>query len=188
MTKKLCVLTALLLNFMLLFSACKKEEAISLYVELAAYRVQGEAVNNFDKKLREAFPQYADMNIKGSSLDDPGVAFQIVVFMFTNEVELFICDASASTKLAAQGDNFFALEDIFTEEEIATFKGKGVVFEKEDDWSNPTGEYSRVCGLDLSDSEAVVELTSLPNPQIFIVASTKNMEAAKEVFKYLATL
>ena len=45
-----------------------------------------------------------------------------------------------------------------------------------------------VCGLDLSDSEAVVELTSLPNPQIFIVASTKNMEAAKEVFKYLATL
>lgn len=170
------------------FSACKKAEEPPLYIEVAAYRVFEEDVNEFAKHMKSVFPEYAEMNVSGSSLDDPGIGFQIVVFMFASEIELFICDASISSKLAAQGENFIPLAQMFTQEELQSFNGKGVTFAKEDDLGGLTGEYSEICGLDLTDSQKVVELTKLPNPQIFIVASTKNMEAAKATFKYLATI
>ncbi len=189
MLKKKVSFLVIILCMIMLFTACKKEEEKpSLYVEVAAYRVYEENVKAFADHMRTAFPQYGDMNVSGSSLDDPGIGFQMVIFMFASEIELLICDAGVSSNLAAQGENFFALSDLFTQEELQSFNGKGVTFAKKDDLGVATGEYSEVCGLELSGSEKVVELTKLPNPQIFIVASTKNMDAAKETFKYLATL
>ncbi|MBQ9832664.1 MAG: hypothetical protein IJO48_02920 [Clostridia bacterium] len=186
--KKYTAFVALILAMLSIFTSCRKTEEASLYVEVVAYRINESDVNNVAAELKKALPNCPDMDVSGISLDDPGAGFQIVVLMFASEIEFFICDASVSEKLAAQGENFIALEDLFSKEELSQFNGTGVSFPKYDDNNVLTGEMSHVCGLDLSESENAVNLTGLENPQIFIVASAKNLEAAKDAFRYMATL
>ena len=72
------------------------------------------------------------------------------------------------------------------EGELASFDGAPIGIPLTDDGGKETGKTSEICGIDLSQNAAVRELTGLSNPQMFILVSSANRDAAKAAFQYLA--
>lgn len=194
MKRKICILCALLGVVMLLTSCwAEMDPPASLYVKLVAPKVEQENVTALLESLKEAFPDVSGdegkgIDVAGICLDESATSFQIVVLMYANEVELLICDAERSAEIAGGGDHFAALDTLFSAEELDRMGGAPVTFYRVDEDGRPTDEISKICGLDLSKNERAVALCGIKRPQIFIVANTKNIEAAKQAFAYLATL
>jgi hypothetical protein len=200
--KKLIPMTLLFLVIAVAVIGCsskkEKSEAISLHVALASAYISDEMAESFASHLKAGLPEYNDgeksisvMGIStGSSEADPMSVMagttRVGAMMASGEVELWICDAENALRYADGGENYVALNTLFTDEELDSFVGTLIRIPITDDEGNKSGELSEICGLDLSKNTTVAELTGIAEPQMFIMAGSANMDAAKAVFEYLA--
>lgn len=200
--KKLLSITFLILGIAIGLIGCsskkKDSETVSLNVALAAKFISEEMVELFSSNLKTGLPEYNDGEksisvlgiTTGDSEADPfsvmaGTA-KIGGMMASGQVELWICDAENAIRYADGGTNYVALNTLFTQEELDSFGGTLIRIPKTDDEGNKTGEFSEICGIDLSQTIAGAELADIVGPQMFIMVGSPNMDAAKAVFQYLA--
>ena len=200
--KKLVPISFLFMGIAIGIIGCssKKNEsdAVSLHVTLAAVFVSDEAVESLASHLKAGIPEYNDgeksISMNGISTGDSEIdpfsvmagTTRIASMLSSGEIELWICDAENAIRYADNGASYVALNTLFTEEELDSFNGTLIRIPITDDDGNKTGEYSEICGLDLSQNTAVTELTGIVDPQMFIMAGSANMDAAKAAFRYLA--
>lgn len=109
---------------------------------------------------------------------------QVSARVVSKELDIMICGGQDASR-NARSDMFYALDEIFTEDEIAQFGDRLLAYEKVDTDGNPTGELTPVCGVRLS-SEALDAIYGAGEYGIFIVGNTTHLEQAKEVFLALA--
>lgn len=200
--KKLLPIAFLLLGIAICLIGCssKKKESnvVSLHVALATTYIGDEMIESFASYLKAGLPEYNDgeksisvMGITtGDSEADPlsvmAGTTRIGAMMASGEIELWICDAKNAIRYAEGGTSYVALNTLFTEEELDSFNGTLIRIPIIDQEGNKTGEFSEICGLDLSQNTAVAELTGIIDSQMFIMAGSANMDAAKAAFRYLA--
>ena len=101
------------------------------------------------------------------------------------EVDLVIADETNGAR-NARGDSFYALSDILTEDEITALGDRALKFDILDDESNPTGETTDVCGIDLTGEEMITSCMGSVNAGAYVVGNAPNFENAKLVLKALA--
>lgn len=176
----------------------KSSESVTLNVGLAAAFVSDEAVENLDSYLNEALPEYSDdtksISVTGITSGDAAAdpfsvmagTTRIGALMAGGDIELWITDPENALRYAEGGESYVTLDTLFSEDEISAFQGELVRIPKLDDEGNRTGDFSEVCGVDLSQNAEVVEVTGIAEPQMFIIVGSDNMDAAKAAFLYLA--
>lgn len=200
--KKLLPITFLFLGIAVGLIGCssKKKDAdeVSLNVALAATFIGDEMVESFTSRLKTGLPEYNDgeksISVLGITTGDSEVdPFSVMAgttkiggMMASGQIELWICDAENATRYADGGTSYVTLSTLFTAEELDSFGGTLVRIPKTDDEGNKTGEFSEICGIDLSQNTVGAELIGIKDLQMFIMTGSVNMDAAKAVFQYLA--
>ena len=200
--KKMLSVICLLLVMVILLTGCSskkaKSNAVSLNVVLAAKYISEEKVKNFAADLKAGLPEYNDgtksISVAGISSGDPQAdpngymasSVRITTMFTSREIELWICDADNARRYAEGGQSYVALSTLFTTEELQSFQGTLAKIAVTDSDGKETGEYTELVGIDLSQNTAVTELAGMSDPQMFIIAGSPNMDAAKAVFRYIA--
>jgi hypothetical protein len=198
--KKLLSITCLILTMVIFLTGCssKKSTAVSLNVVPAAKYISEEKAKSFAVDLKAGLPEYNDgtksISVTGVSSGDPKAdpdsymagSVKITSMLASHEIELWICDADNAKRYAEGGRSYVALSTLFTAEELQSFHGTLVKIAVTNSDGKETGEYSELCGIDLSQNTAVKELTGISDPRMFIIAGSPHMDAAKAVFRYIA--
>jgi hypothetical protein len=179
-------------------SKSKEAEAVSLYVGVAATYTSEDKVAGLAAYLNSGLPAYSDATNRisvtgistGDSEADPMTVMagstRLATMLVSGEIELWICDAANAKRYAENGASYISLDTLFTEAELNSFAGTLIGIPITDSEGNPTGETSAICGIDLSRNAVVTEMTGIKGPQMFIMDSSSNVDAAKATFAYLA--
>jgi hypothetical protein len=201
--KKRSIVTCLIVGMAIFLIGCSPKKAasgaVSLNVGLAAAYVNEQKVEGLAAELKKGLPEYNDASKSmrvtgvstGDSKNDPMAVMagttRVATMFSSGEVELWISDPENARRYGQKGKSYVPLKTLFTEQEMASFNGTPTGIAVTDDTGKETGETSEICGIDLSRNAAVRELTGLSNPQMFILVSSANKDAAKAAFRYLAT-
>lgn len=105
------------------------------------------------------------------------------------ELDVVVSDLDNAAR-SARSDSFIPLDEILSAEEITALEGKLLSFEhmETDGYTTtPTGEYTPICGIDITGNEALKAIYGDQQIGVFIVANTDNPELAKEVMLALAS-
>ncbi|TVR61315.1 MAG: hypothetical protein EA426_03630 [Spirochaetaceae bacterium] len=178
--------------------ARQASSSASLRVALVASFVSDESVEGFATYLKTGLPEYNDdeksFSVVGISAGDPAGdpmivmagSTRIAAMLASREIELWISDPENAKKYADNGANYIALDELFSADEISLLGGTPIAIPVTDREGNTTGELSPIVGIDLSQNAAVAEMTGIRAPQMFVLAGSSNLEAAKAVFRLLA--
>ncbi len=195
------LLVTLTLVTAMLMSGCSAPQnkiETSLHVVVTAKYVSDANVEAFAKSIQEALPSYNNETKQfsfiglsiGDGESDPmvtmGALTKFTGMMASNEVELLISDTDNASRNASNGDAFIPLSELFTEQEIASFTRETITLPMKDNDGNETGERTAPCGVDISDLPGVTQMMGA-DASAYIVANTKNLDAAKALFLHLAT-
>jgi hypothetical protein len=111
---------------------------------------------------------------------------KIASMLASKEIDLWICDPENARRYADNGANYIALGQLFSAEEIGSFGAAPIAFPVIDRDGKSTGEFSQNVGIDLSQNAAIVKMTGIGTPQMFVLAGSAKLEAAKAVIRLLA--
>ncbi len=183
---------AVLLASTLVLSGCGGKESSALQVVVANSFVSEEALTAYSDAMLAANPGWAEGSSAveftslslGSEQADAaayGVSIMKVSAMVaSNEIDVMICDLDNAAR-NARSDMYLSLDEIFTEEELASYSDLALTFDMVDDEGNPTGEQTPACGLSLTGTESLSEIYGESEYGVFIVSNTQNPDLAKDV-------
>jgi hypothetical protein len=200
---KRALLSVLLVNvFFVALAGCSPEDqepkTSALRFALVGPYVDDEAVREFDAYLAAGVPDKDDTAngievvgvSTGDSAADPMAVMagmtRIAAMLAAQEIEVWICDPETARRYAENGASYVPLDELFTREEISSFRGTPVSIPLTDDAGEPTGELSGIVGIDLSMNAAIQGMAGIQNPQVFVLVGSTNREAAKATVAYLA--
>jgi len=170
----------------------------SLNVVLVARSVGDESVKGFAAHLKAGLPEYYDdgksigvvgISAGDSAADPMGVmasSTKIASMLASKEIDLWICDPENARRYADNGANYLALGQLFSAEEIGSFGAAPIAFPVLDRDGKSTGEISQNVGIDLSQNTAIIGMTGIGTPHMFVLAGTTKLDAAKAVIRLLA--
>lgn len=203
MNKRIASVLSLVLVLTLVMTGCSSgsSKTVSLGVAVAAMYVDDAKLTLLKDDLTAAFP---DMNNEETAMSiqsiptgdpegDPMSAMagmtKISAMMAAGEIDILICDPDNARRHGDNGETYVALDQLFTEEEIAELGITGVTLPVVDEeTSELTGEQTHAVGVDLSGNAKINELFLIDSPAAYVIVSTKNLENAREVIKYLLTM
>lgn len=109
---------------------------------------------------------------------------QLMAMMAAKEIDVLLCDSETARRNIAS-DSFYALDELFTPEQIASFGDAVLDFPILDDNGEETGQRSAVCAVRLSGEE-IAALGSEKEVCMLIVSNSPHLDQAKEMFLHLA--
>lgn len=182
--KMICqILTLLLLPAMLLTGCGKAEDPFQIV--LASGFVGDPFVGPYVEKLGLD----SEIAYRGFSFGSEGVdgtffgasVMSMTAVLVAGEIDVLVCDLENAARYA-RNDMFLDLTAVFTEEELAGYEDRLVNFDMLDEFAEPTGEKTTLCGLDISGNTDLDYILNSDAYALFIVANTADLELSKDVF------
>jgi hypothetical protein len=194
MKKKIMLAAAAVAMSGLLLGSCGSGDSEETPVRLSVCNgyVGEEALSSYEAKLQSTYDWADEIELEGISLgseDLDGLSYGTAIMQLSaraagKELDVMICGSKDAAR-NARNETFSALDEFFTEEELAQFEGRLLSYDEVDDSGNPTGEQTAVCGVRLED-EALDAIYGSDEYGVFIVCSTTHPDEAKEIFLSLA--
>lgn len=185
MKKVRCLILVLLLPVLLLTGCGNRENPFQ--VLFAAPFVNEELMNVYTETLSpesEKPVQYASFYFGSPDVDPMAYgagAMMMTAMVAAGEVDVMVCDLNEAPRYARSGI-FYDLTEFFSEEELAGVSDRLLQFDMVDEFGEPTGEKTALCGLDLSDRQDLRYILGSDSVGVFIVCGAKDPELAGEIF------
>ena len=179
-----CILLIGILGSVSLMSGCSssKEESDSgaLKVAFVSPLVNGEAAETYAQTLTQRDASITGVECTsitmGSSEKDPAgymaATVQLTGFIASQEIDVIFFDIE-SAAADARNDTFYALSDLFTEEELAKMDGKTI------EEGHETSERTDAVGYNVSAEEELAEFMNSDEVGIYIVGNAPHVDQAK---------
>ncbi len=155
MKKWTCVFLTALLGMVFLMSGCgsQDEDDGSLKVAFISAAVDSEAAQSYAQALIERASTITGVDCTtislGSSQTDPAgymaASMQLTGLVAAGDLDAIFFDIEGAAA-SARNDTFYALSDLFTEEELAKMEGKTIDYAQVDEEGNETQERTAEVG------------------------------------------
>ena len=103
---------------------------------------------------------------------------QLTGFIASQEIDVIFFDIE-SAAADARNDTFYALSDLFTEEELAKMDGKTIDYAQVDEEGHETSERTDAVGYNVSAEEELAEFMNSDEVGIYIVGNAPHVDQAK---------
>lgn len=185
-----CILLIGILGSVSLMSGCSssKEESDSgaLKVAFVSPLVNGEAAETYAQTLTQRDASITGVECTsitmGSSEKDPAgymaATVQLTGFIASQEIDVIFFDIE-SAAADARNDTFYALSDLFTEEELTKMDGKTIDYAQVDEEGHETSERTDAVGYNVSAEEELAEFMNSDEVGIYIVGNAPHVDQAK---------
>lgn len=191
MKKWTCVFLTALLGMVFLMSGCgsQDEDDGSLKVAFISTAVDSEAAQSYAQALIERDSSITGVDCTtislGSSQTDPAgymaASMQLTGLVAAGDLDAIFFDIEGAAA-SARNDTFYALSDLFTEEELAKMEGKTIDYAQVDEEGNETQERTAEVGLDVSNEEELTQILRSERVGLYIVGNAPHLEQAKTLF------
>lgn len=191
MKKWTCVFLTALLGMVFLMSGCgsQDEDDGSLKVAFISTAVDSEAAQSYAQALIERDSTITGVDCTtislGSSQTDPAgymaASMQLTGLVAAGDLDAIFFDIEGAAA-SARNDTFYALSDLFTEEELAKMEGKTIDYAQVDEEGNETQERTAEVGLDVSNEEELTQILRSEQVGLYIVGNAPHLEQAKTLF------
>lgn len=191
MKKWTCVFLTALLGMVFLLSGCgsQDEDDGSLKVAFISTAVDSEAAQSYAQALIERDSSITGVDCTtislGSSQTDPAgymaASMQLTGLVAAGDLDAIFFDIEGAAA-SARNDTFYALSDLFTEEELAKMEGKTIDYAQVDEEGNETQERTAEVGLDVSNEEELTQILRSEQVGLYIVGNAPHLEQAKTLF------
>lgn len=191
MKKWTCVFLTALLGMVFLMSGCgsQDEDDGSLKVAFISTAVDSEAAQSYAQALIERDSSITGVDCTtislGSSQTDPAgymaASMQLTGLVAAGDLDAIFFDIEGAAA-SARNDTFYALSDLFTEEELAKMEGKTIDYAQVDEEGNETQERTAEVGLDVSNEEELTQILRSEQVGLYIVGNAPHLEQAKTLF------
>ena len=182
MKKIWCIVLVGILGVVSLMSGCsssaEENDSGALKVAFVSPVVDSEAAETYAQILTQR-----DASITmGSSEKDPtgymAATVQLTGLIASQEIDVIFFDIE-SAAADARNDTFYALSDLFTEEELAKMDGKTIDYAQVDEEGNEISERTAAVGLNVSTEEDLTEFMNSDEIGIYIVGNAPHVDQAK---------
>ncbi len=191
MKKWTCVFLTALLGMVFLMSGCgsQDEDDGSLKVAFISTAVDSEAAQSYAQALIERDSSITGVDCTtislGSSQTDPAgymaASMQLTGLVAAGDLDAIFFDIEGAAA-SARNDTFYALSELFTEEELAKMEGKTIDYAQVDEEGNETQERTAEVGLDVSNEEELTQILRSEQVGLYIVGNAPHLEQAKTLF------
>lgn len=198
------VMTALLLAC----AGCGAQETFDLRLAAAGPYVDGAKAQTYAEQLKlsgenrkasmyaASIPAPAESSGEASAEPNPDAAaaelagstnaMKISTMIAAKELDVILCDVQTAARFA-RSESFYALEELFTEEELGAIPAeRRLAYTKLDGEGNPTEELLPACGIDVSGNESLREFIASDQIGVFVVANAADPDLAKAFVLQLA--
>ena len=138
-------------------SAGKTAAKKSVSVYICADYVSEEGSSAVADRLKERLGGDTEVSITciSTSGADPtmqmGSIMKVSMGLAAGEIDIIIADEDNAAR-NARSEAFCALSTLLSEEQIAGLGDRALSYEKVDEEGNTTGEFTEICGIDITDS------------------------------------
>lgn len=191
MKKWACVFLTALLGMVFLMSGCgaQDEDDGSFKVAFISTAVDSEAAQSYAQALIERDSSITGVDCTtislGSSQTDPAgymaASMQLTGLVAAGDLDAIFFDIEGAAA-SARNDTFYALSELFTEEELAKMEGKTIDYAQVDEEGNETQERTAEVGLDVSNEEELTQILRSEQVGLYIVGNAPHLEQAKTLF------
>ena len=191
MKKWTCVFLTALLGMVFLMSGCgsQDEDDGSLKVAFISTAVDSEAAQSYAQALIERDSSITGVDCTtislGSSQTDPAgymaASMQLTGLVAAGDLDAIFFDIEGAAA-SARNDTFYALSELFTEEELAKMEGKTIDYAQVDEEGTETQERTAEVGLDVSNEEELTQILRSEQVGLYIVGNAPHLEQAKTLF------
>ena len=175
-------------RFKLFFSSLTiNENAISIYANSLLNEMPELIIEGNNPLFTSMIMGDVQNDMESGILNDPMLAIggmmKLPALIAAGEIDVMICDMENAAR-NARGDMFLPLGEIFTDDELAAISGRLLSFDlvETDGYETvATGEKTPVCGIDISDNDAMKSIFGNREIGVFIISNTKNIDLARAV-------
>lgn len=198
MKKIACILFVGILGLISFMSGCgsstEESDSGALKVAFVSPAVDSKAAETYAQTLVQRDASISNVECTsitmGSSEKDPtgymAATVQLTGLIASQEIDVIFFDIE-SAAVDARNDTFYALSDLFTEEELAKMDGKTIDYAQVDEEGNEISERTAAVGLDVSAEEELTEFMNSDEIGIFIVGNAPHVDQAKALLlSYIA--
>ena len=182
----------------LLLTGCGTSSSVdaALAIYVTGPYIKEETVNDYVGSLVKQFPGYEkdEILVTANSAGDPdadpmsylAASTAMVGALAAREIDILICDYTIVKRNNGDGDSYYVLSDLFTDEEINSFAFPVLELPILDDDYNETGAYYPPCGIDVSAHPVLGGLYPGGKMVVVIPINTTNLDSAREVLLHIA--
>lgn len=180
---------------LLLFSACgsgEDQKKTGITVAVCGPYIDETSVQSIQESLQGAAGD-KPVEVIAVSMGDPekdpmgataGI-MKLTSMVAAKELDVLLSDFDSAKRNAAN-EMYGSLEEVLSQEQLASYEGRLITFDKMDEENNPTGEQYPACGIDVSGNEAYLSICGGTSAGVYIVSNTSDLESAKAVMLKMA--
>lgn len=190
MKKIWCIVLVGILGVVSLMSGCsssaEENDSGALKVAFVSPVVDSEAAETYAQTLTQRDAsitgvECTSITMGSSEKDSTGymaATVQLTGLIASQEIDVIFFDIE-SAAADARNDTFYALSDLFTEEELAKMDGKTIDYAQVDEEGNEISERTATVGLNVSTEEDLTEFMNSDEIGIYIVGNAPHVDQAK---------